>query len=189
MHAEYFYLMLSFWKVPIISVRDYWNHYSFSSLPAWGYVFASVILQNLLCRFLILQDPNLNTAIDNRRVYNLVAYFFFFNVSYHGSLDKSTDYRMSLLESVRLFYELSMVLYSVCWTFSEWTFRPFLTSMKALTTAIRLTLASKWSEKHTRTLSPSVLFPYYLMQERKTYGKTLESQTSTFGLRYNKTPF
>ena len=73
--------MFSFRKVPINSVRDYWNHYNISSLPAWGYVFASVVLQNLLCRYLILQDPKLNTAIDNRRVYNLVAYFFFFNVS------------------------------------------------------------------------------------------------------------
>ena len=29
-----------------------------------------------------MQDPNINTAIDNRRVYNLVAYFFFLNVSF-----------------------------------------------------------------------------------------------------------
>ena len=28
-----------------------------------------------------MQDSNINTAIDNRRVYNLVAYFFFLNVS------------------------------------------------------------------------------------------------------------
>ena len=29
-----------------------------------------------------MQDANINTAIDNRRVYNLVAYFFFLNVSF-----------------------------------------------------------------------------------------------------------
>ena len=67
--------------MPIISIREAIIHQVSSMWPALLYLLASVILQNLLCRFLILQDPQLNTAIDNRRVYNLVAYFFFFNVS------------------------------------------------------------------------------------------------------------
>lgn len=67
--------------VPIKSIQDYLTERIVTMVPALVYLFASVILQNLLCRFLILQDPQLNTAIDNRRVYNLVAYFFFFNVS------------------------------------------------------------------------------------------------------------
>ena len=40
------------------------------------------VAQMLLCKFVIMQDSNINTAIDNRRVYHLVAYFFFLNVSY-----------------------------------------------------------------------------------------------------------
>ena len=47
------------------------------------------VLQNILCRFIIMQDSNINTAIDNRRVYNLVAYFFFLNVSILLYLDAS----------------------------------------------------------------------------------------------------
>lgn len=39
------------------------------------------VAQMLLCKFVIMQDSNINTAIDNRRVYHLVAYFFFLNVS------------------------------------------------------------------------------------------------------------
>lgn len=50
--------------------------------PTLVYLVGMLLLQNLMCQFVILQDPSLNTAIDNRRVYNLFAYFFFFNVSY-----------------------------------------------------------------------------------------------------------
>ena len=35
-----------------------------------------------------MQDSNINTAIDNRRVYNLVAYFFFLNVSLTEKISK-----------------------------------------------------------------------------------------------------
>ena len=43
------------------------------------------VAQNLLCRFVIMQDSKINTAIDNRRVYHLVAYFFFLNVRFFGA--------------------------------------------------------------------------------------------------------
>ena len=61
------------------------------------------VTQNLLCRFVIMQDSNINTAIDNRRVYHLVAYFFFLNVRLifsHSAADANNIFRMYLLDLV-----------------------------------------------------------------------------------------
>ena len=86
-------LLLATWLVvlplmiPITPVKDFVIEKLIGAAPTIAYLIGFIILQNVLCRFIILQDPMANTAIDNRRVYNLCAYFFFFNVSYHSVLD------------------------------------------------------------------------------------------------------
>ena len=67
--------------LPIDFIKDWLIQQIISIAPSLGYLFAIVILQHVLCRFIIMQNHNLDTAIDNRRVYNLAAYFFFFNVN------------------------------------------------------------------------------------------------------------
>ena len=52
-----------------------------------------------------MQDSNINTAIDNRRVYNLVAYFFFLNVSIISFLNKSI-----LFQKIFVFYYRSQLI-------------------------------------------------------------------------------
>ena len=51
-----------------------------------------------------MQDSNINTAIDNRRVYNLVAYFFFLNVSFNPTLS-NIDALSGALLTLRIQYE------------------------------------------------------------------------------------
>ena len=66
--------------IPIIPIKDFIIEKLKGAAPTIGYLIGMILLQNIVVRFVILQDQNLNTAIDNRRVYNLFAYFFFFNV-------------------------------------------------------------------------------------------------------------
>ena len=68
-------------SIPIVPIKDFVIEKLIGAAPTIAYLIGFIILQNVLCRFVILQDPVANTAIDNRRVYNLCAYFFFFNVS------------------------------------------------------------------------------------------------------------
>ena len=68
--------------IPIDPIKNFVIEKLIGAAPTIAYLIGFIILQMVLCRFVILQDPTANTAIDNRRVYNLCAYFFFFNVSY-----------------------------------------------------------------------------------------------------------
>ena len=71
--------------IPIVPIKNFVIEKLIGAAPTLAYLIGFIILQMLLCRFVILQDPTANTAIDNRRVYNLCAYFFFFNVSYNAT--------------------------------------------------------------------------------------------------------
>lgn len=57
--------------------------------PTLAYVVFITVFQRVLCQYVLLQDPNKNAAIDNRRLYHLCAYFFYMTVSVwvtHSSL-------------------------------------------------------------------------------------------------------
>ena len=59
-----------------------------------------------------MQDSNINTAIDNRRVYNLVAYFFFLNVSLNPTLP-NIDALSGAFLTLRIQYELTQTQYNI----------------------------------------------------------------------------
>lgn len=79
------WLIILPFTLPIKIVRDKILELLVNWTPSIGYIIIIVLLQNVLCRFAILQDPAKNTAIDNRKLYHLFAYFFYLNVSqiYH----------------------------------------------------------------------------------------------------------
>ena len=61
-----------------------------------------------------MQDSNINTAIDNRRVYNLVAYFFFLNVSIFLHLNANILFQ--IITEVRIDNEQFWIVCIACKT-------------------------------------------------------------------------
>ena len=61
-----------------------------------------------------MQDSNINTAIDNRRVYNLVAYFFFLNVSIFLHLNANILFQ--IITEVRIDNEQFWIVCIACQT-------------------------------------------------------------------------
>jgi hypothetical protein len=69
-------------SIPIVFIRDFWIDLLLNTaLPSGGYVLVLMVFQQILCRFVILQDYTKNSAIDNRRTYHLCAYFLYMTVS------------------------------------------------------------------------------------------------------------
>jgi len=67
--------------LPIPVVRDFFmNIVKHSVGPSIGYLTFIILVQRLLCQYVLLQDPTKNAAIDNRRIYHLCAYILYTTV-------------------------------------------------------------------------------------------------------------
>ena len=66
---------------PIPPIRDFWMYILFEYIPSFFWIFVVLILQWILAKYIVLQDPEVDASIDNRRVYNISSYLFYFNVS------------------------------------------------------------------------------------------------------------
>ena len=90
--------------------------------PGLAYLILIVIVQNLVCRFIILQDSTKNTAIDNRRFYHLFAYFFYLNVS--STLVNFKHFLPTELWKFRIFFNRGQLLISI--TTGKWSSHSFI---------------------------------------------------------------
>jgi len=69
---------------PIPPIRDFWTYILFEYIPSFFWIFVVLILQWILARYIVLQNPEVDSSIDNRRVYNISSYLFYFNNMFIG---------------------------------------------------------------------------------------------------------
>ena len=67
--------------LPIEPIRQFWFDFALDYFPSMVWIGLIIVLQTVLAKFVLLQDPEVDGSIDNRRFYNIMAYFFYFNVS------------------------------------------------------------------------------------------------------------
>jgi len=96
--------------IPIEPIRDFWIEFAIDYFPSMAWILVIIIVQELLARYVLLQDAKLDASIDNRRFYNLSTYFFYFNVSSKENFENGYTFLHHFLHIFFVFLQLHAFL-------------------------------------------------------------------------------